>query len=46
MSSLGRAVLREPKICFTCNARKQQIFRYALDNTLEAEFFGSLLNGC
>jgi hypothetical protein len=37
--------LRDRRICFTFNARKQQILRCAQDDTLEEEFFSSLL-GC
>ena len=36
-------VLRDRRIFFTFNARKQQILRCAQDDTLEGEFFRSLL---
>jgi hypothetical protein len=35
--------LRDRRICFTFNARKQQILRCAQDDTLGEEFFSSLL---
>jgi hypothetical protein len=36
-------VFGERRICLTSNAREQQILRCAQDDTLEGEFFRSLL---